>query len=83
MGPQLDKKLHPFYATQRFITMHARALSLCSFLSVRDQVSYPQRKQTGKITISYILISVFLNIRIAIGNELYIIFRRFLMVFKR
>jgi len=59
-GPQLAKKLHAFYARQRFISMHTRALSLCSFLSVRDQVSYPQKK-TNKIAIFYILIYVFLR----------------------
>jgi hypothetical protein len=40
-------------------TLFSNTLSLCSSLSVRDQVSHPY-KTTGKIIILYILIFIFL-----------------------
>jgi hypothetical protein len=41
-------------------TLFSNTLSLCSSLSVRDQVSHPY-KTTGKITVLYTLIFVFLD----------------------
>jgi polysaccharide pyruvyl transferase WcaK-like protein len=41
-------------------TLFSNTLSLCSSLSVRDQVSHPY-KITGKTTVLYTLIFVFLD----------------------
>jgi hypothetical protein len=41
-------------------TLFSNTLSICSSLSVRDQVSHPY-KTIGKITVLYILIFVFLD----------------------
>jgi hypothetical protein len=44
------------------ITLFLNALSLCFFLSVRDQVSHPN-KIAGKVTVSYILVFKFSEVR--------------------
>jgi len=44
ISTELAKKLHAFYATQIFITMHTRALSLRFFLNMRDQVLHPHKR---------------------------------------
>jgi hypothetical protein len=42
-------------------TLFSNTLSLCSFLSVRNQVSHPYKKETGKIIVLYTLIFVCLG----------------------
>lgn len=45
-----------------FGVLFLNALNLCLSLKVRDQISHPY-KTRGKITILYILIFVFLNVK--------------------
>jgi hypothetical protein len=44
-------------------TLFSKTLRLCSFLKVRDQVSHPY-STTGKITVLYILMFRFSDIRL-------------------
>jgi hypothetical protein len=52
--------LHSCYPNNLLSTLFSNSLSLCSSLSVRDQVSYPY-KTTGKIIVLYIFFFVFLD----------------------
>jgi hypothetical protein len=56
----LHDRLPPFQVQISSSTLFSKTLSLCSSLQVRDQVSHPY-STTGKITVLYILIFMFLD----------------------